>query len=161
MNKIIEIISQYSIFIVIGLIIITVLLLIMNLILLSSVNKLEKKYRKMMRGVNNKNLEEVINDNLDNIEKALEKSEMAMNECKKGCVNKIAIMRYKAFEDIGSDLSFSVAILDSFNDGVIITGIYSRHDSTTYAKPIDKGISRYDLSEEEIHVLNEAINSKN
>ena len=79
MNKIIEIISQYSIFIVIGLIIITVLLLIMNLILLSSVNKLEKKYRKMMRGVNNKNLEEVINDNLDNIEKALEKSEMAMN----------------------------------------------------------------------------------
>ena len=162
MNKIIEIISQYSIFIVIGLIIITVLLLIMNLILLSSVNKLEKKYRKMMRGVNNKNLEEVINDNLDNIEKALEKSEMAMNECKnlseemKGC-----IMRYKAFEDIGSDLSFSVAILDSFNDGVIITGIYSRHDSTTYAKPIDKGISRYDLSEEEIHVLNEAINSKN
>lgn len=80
MNKIIEIISQYSIFIVIGLIIITVLLLIMNLILLSSVNKLEKKYRKMMRGVNNKNLEEVINDNLDNIEKALEKSEMAMNE---------------------------------------------------------------------------------
>ena len=82
MNKIIEIISQYSIFIVIGLIIITVLLLIMNLILLSSVNKLEKKYRKMMRGVNNKNLEEVINDNLDNIEKALEKSEMAMNECK-------------------------------------------------------------------------------
>ena len=76
-------------------------------------------------------------------------------------LNKIAIMRYKAFEDIGSDLSFSVAILDSFNDGVIITGIYSRHDSTTYAKPIDKGISRYDLSEEEIHVLNEAINSKN
>ena len=70
MNKIIEIISQYSIFIVIGLIIITVLLLIMNLILLSSVSKLEKKYRKMMRGVNNKNLEEVINDNLDNIEKA-------------------------------------------------------------------------------------------
>ena len=71
MNKIIEIISQYSIFIVIGLIIITVLLLIMNLILLSSVNKLEKKYRKMMRGVNNKNLEEVINDNLDNIERHL------------------------------------------------------------------------------------------
>ena len=44
---------------------------------------------------------------------------------------------------------------------IIITGIYSRHDSTTYAKPIDKGISRYELSEEELHVLNEAINSKN
>ena len=120
-----------------------------------------------MRGVNNKNLEQAISDNLDNIEKALSKSQEAIEECKsiseelKGCVNKIAIMRYKAFEDVGSDLSFSIAILDSYNDGVIITGIYSRHDSTTYAKPIDKGISRYDLSEEELHVLNEAINSKN
>ena len=167
MDSIINIINQYSIFIIIGLSIITLLLFIMTMILLSSVNKLEKKYRKMMRGVNNKNLEEALNDNLDNIGKALEQSELAINEGKaiseemKGCVNKIAIMRYKAFEDVGSDLSFSVAILDSFNDGVIITGIYSRHDSTTYAKPIDKGISRYDLSEEEIHVLNEAINSKN
>ena len=120
-----------------------------------------------MRGVNNKNLEQALNVNSDNIEKALAKSQQAIDECKniseelKGCVNKVAIMRYKAFEDVGSDLSFSIAILDSYNDGVIITGIYSRHDSTTYAKPIDKGISRYDLSEEELHVLNEAISSKN
>lgn len=150
-----------------GLSVITLLLFIISIILFSSVKKLEKKYRKMMRGVNNKNLEKALNDNLDNIEKALSRSEKAINECKsisnelKGCVNKVAIMRYKAFEDVGSDLSFSIAILDSYNDGVIITGIYSRHDSTTYAKPIDKGISRYELSEEELHVLNEAINSKN
>lgn len=167
MDIIINIINEYSIFIIIGILIITFLLFIITIVLLSSVNKLEKRYRKMMRGVNNKNLEQMINENLDNIEKALSQSEMAINECKKlskdlkGCVNKVAIMRYKAFEDIGSDLSFSIAILDSYNDGVIITGIYSRHDSTTYAKPIDKGISRYDLSEEELHVLNEAINSNN
>lgn len=167
MDSIINIINEYSIFIVIGLSVITILLFIMTMILLSSVNKLEKKYRKLMRGVSNKNLEEALNENLDNIEEALKKSELAINECKnlskelKGCVNKVAIMRYKAFEDVGSDLSFSIAILDSYNDGVIITGIYARHDSTTYAKPIDKGISRYDLSEEELHVLNEAISSKN
>lgn len=166
MDSIINIINEYSIFIIIGLAIITLLLFIITMILLISVKKLEKKYRKMMRGVNNKNLEKMINDNLDNIEISLNKSQEAIDECKnvsqelKGCVNKVAIMRYKAFEDVGSDLSFSIAILDSYNDGVIITGIYSRHDSTTYAKPIDKGISRYDLSEEELHVLNEAINSK-
>ena len=167
MDSIINIINEYLIFIIIGLAIITLLLFIITMILLVSVKKLEKKYRKMMKGVNNKNLEQMLNDNLDNIEKALNKSQEAIDECKnisqelKGCVNKVAIMRYKAFEDVGSDLSFSIAILDSYNDGVIITGIYSRHDSTTYAKPIDKGISRYDLSEEELHVLNEAINSKN
>ena len=167
MDSIINIVNEYSIFIIMGLAIITLLLFIITIVLLSSVKKLEKKYRKMMRGVNNKNLEQALNDNLDNIEKALVKSQEAIDECKniseelKGCVNKVAIMRYKDFEDVGSDLSFSIAILDSYNDGVIITGIYSRHDSTTYAKPIDKGISRYDLSEEELHVLNEAINSKN
>ncbi|WP_195989106.1 DUF4446 family protein [Clostridium sp. D53t1_180928_C8] len=167
MDSIINMINEYSIFIIIGLAIITLLLFVITIVLLSSVNKLEKKYRKMMRGVNNKNLEQALNDNLDNIEKALIKSQEAIDKCQniseelKGCVNKVAIMRYKAFEDVGSDLSFSIAILDSYNDGVIITGIYSRHDSTTYAKPIDKGISRYDLSEEELHVLNEAINSKN
>ena len=55
MDSIINIINQYSIFIIIGLSIITLLLFIMTMILLSSVNKLEKKYRKMLRGVYNKN----------------------------------------------------------------------------------------------------------
>lgn len=164
MSNILNIINEYLGIIVIGLAIITLMLLITTIILLISVNKVEKKYRKMMRGMNNKNLEEVITSNLDNIELALNNSKDSLEKCEKMaedlklCVNKVAIMRYKAFEDVGSDLSFSIAILDSYNDGVIITGIYSRHDSTTYAKPIDKGISRYDLSEEELHVLNEAIN---
>ena len=74
MDSIINIINEYSIFIIIGLAIITLLLFIITMILLVSVKKLEKKYRKMMRGVNNKNLEKMINDNLDNIERALNKS---------------------------------------------------------------------------------------
>ncbi|MGL5085652.1 MAG: DUF4446 family protein [Clostridium sp.] len=163
MENIFKMISDYSTYIVIGLIIITILLFIIVLVLISSVNKVEKKYRKMMRGVNSKNIEELITSKVDSIEEALNNSEKSLKECEnvkeqlKGCVNKVAIMRYKAFEDVGSDLSFSIAILDDYNDGVLITGIYARNDSTTYAKPVDKGISRYDLSEEEIHVLNEAI----
>ena len=166
MNNLISLINQNSQFIVIGLLIVTVLLFIVVLILLSTVNKLEKKYKKLMKGTTNKNLEELINNKLDDISNAKERAELAINKCEilendiKDCVNKVAIMRYKAFEDVGSDLSFSIAILDSYNDGIILTGIYARNDSTVYAKPIDKGISRYDLSEEEKHVLNEAVNKK-
>jgi Protein of unknown function (DUF4446) len=164
MEVIINIINEYSSFIVIALIIITTLLLIVVISLLSSVNKLEKKYRKLMRGTNNKNLEELINLKLEEIDKSMEVSKEAINKYElikeeiKSCVNRVAIMRYKAFKDVGSDLSFSVAILDSYNDGIILTGLYSRQDSVTYAKPVDKGISRYELSEEEMHVLNEAMN---
>ena len=83
MDKIIELINQYSAFIIIGLALITFLLLIITIILLASVSKLKKRYRKMMRGVNNKNLEEVINLNLDNIEKAMNSSQDAINEYKR------------------------------------------------------------------------------
>ena len=164
MEDVLKIINENSPFIIVGLLIIMLLLFIIVIYLIRSINKLEKKYRRMMRGVNNKNLEELISSKLDEI--AMEFSNEALNKCDvireemKGCVNKIAIMRYKAFPDVGSDLSFSIAILDSYNDGVLITGIYSRQDSTTYAKPVDKGISRYELSEEESYVLNEAINKK-
>ncbi|MGL5152092.1 MAG: DUF4446 family protein [Clostridium sp.] len=157
-------INEYSAYIIVALVAITAILLVIILVLMSSLNKLEKRYRKMMRGANNKNIEELITENIDKIEVASANSAIAVEECKKieermkDCAQKIAIMRYKAFDDVGSDLSFSVAILDDHNDGVIISGIYGRNESTTYAKPIDKGISRYDLSEEEIHVLNEAVN---
>ena len=149
MDKILNIVNEYSIFIILGLAVITILLFLITIILMISVSKVNKRYKKMMRGSKGRNIEELINSNLDRIEEAL-----------KGCVNKVAIMRYKAFEDVGSDLSFSIALLDSHNDGIVLTGIYSRQDSTTYAKPIDKGISRYELSEEELHVLNEAMSKE-
>lgn len=163
MENVTETISELAPYILIGMSIIILLLFVLVIILFKSIGKVEDRYRRLMRGANNKNLEELIITQLDKIDESKEISERAIEECKKinnemkGCVQKIAIMRYKAFDDVGSDLSFSIAILDDYNDGVILTGIYGRQESTTYAKPIDKGISRYDLSEEEIHVLNEAV----
>ncbi|MCI6190398.1 MAG: DUF4446 family protein [Clostridium sp.] len=149
------------------LIIVIILLFILVIVLFKSLNRVERKYKKFMRGTNGKNIEELILKELENIEQANKNSQEALEECEKlttkvkGCAQKIAIIRYKAFENVGSDLSFSIAILDGNDDGVLITGIYGREESVTYAKPIDKGISRYGLSEEEKQVLNEAINNEN
>jgi hypothetical protein len=116
-----------------------------------------------MRGANNKNIEELIMSYLDKVDEAKKIAEEARNiynnvdKRVNGCLQKVSVIRYKAFDDVGSDLSFSIALLDNNKNGVILTGIYGRNDSTTYAKPIDNGISRYDLSDEEMHVLNEAI----
>lgn len=157
-------INEFSPYILCGFTVIILLLFIVVIILFKSIGKLENKYRRLMRGASGKNIEELLKSKLNEIEEISENSKKVedhirkVEERMKGCIQKVAIVRYKAFEDVGSDLSFSVALLDDNNDGVVITGIYSRQDSTTYAKPIDKGISRYDLSEEEIQVLNEAIN---
>lgn len=146
-------------YITLGLVIFVVILLIMMLALLKAISKLEKRQRKLTRGINNKNLEEIITSYLDKIDEVKEESnevrqqQEELSKTLNKCVQKVGVVRYKAFEDIGSDLSFSIALLDSNNDGVVITGIYGRNDSTVYAKPIDKGISRYDLSQEEQEVL--------
>ena len=75
------------------------------------------------------------------------------------CVQKIGLVRYSAFKDTGSDLSFTLALLNEENTGVVLNGIYSREMSNIYAKPVEKGVSTYTLSEEEKQALNKAINN--
>ena len=84
---------------------------------------------------------------------ALEENQQAMREQMKGCVQKVKLMRYNAFADTGSDLSYSLSLLDENNNGVVLSSIYGREDNRTYAKPIENGKSTYNLSEEEKKVL--------
>ena len=166
LDILINTINELIPYIIFGMIIIIILLFIMVIVLFKAVGRVEIKYKRLMKGTSNKNLEEILLERLDSVDEAKEVSEKALKECErleiklKDCIQKVAIMRYKAFENVGSDLSFSIAMLDDNNDGIILTGIYGRQESTTYAKPIDKGISRYDLSEEELYVLNEASNNQ-
>ena len=150
-----------------SILIIYILILILFFICMFSIRrnfKLEDKYRRLMRGVNNKNLEELVVGYLDKVEMTESKLEGIGNELNniddkiRKSIQKVAVLRYKAFDDVGSDLSYSIALLDLNNSGIILTGIYGRYESTAYAKPIDKGISRYELSEEEKEALNIAIN---
>lgn len=63
------------------------------------------------------------------------------------------IHRYNAFSETGSDLSFSLALLDGENNGVVLSSIYGRDESRTYAKPVLGGASTYTLTEEEEDVI--------
>lgn len=69
------------------------------------------------------------------------------------CIQKVSIIRYNAFHNVGSDQSFSIALLDREDDGVVVSGIYGRDSSTTYAKPIKAGVSEYMLTEEEENAI--------
>lgn len=69
------------------------------------------------------------------------------------------VYRYNAFSDVGSDLSFSVALLDDEQDGVVLSSIYGREESRTYAKPVERGASRYTLTGEERSVISQVASS--
>ena len=75
------------------------------------------------------------------------------------CVQKIGVVRYSAYKDSGSDLSFAVALLDEKNNGVVFNGIYSREMSNIYAKPIENGVSKYSMTAEENQALLKAMKS--
>ena len=72
------------------------------------------------------------------------------------CIQKFAILRYNAFSNVGSDLSFSIALLDNDDNGIVISSLYGRESSTTYAKPIIRGRSEYILTGEEKHAISQA-----
>lgn len=62
---------------------------------------------------------------------------------------KMGIKRYNAYGDRGADLSFSIAMLNEKEDGLVLTGLYNRDGSYVYAKPLQGGESTYTLSNEE------------
>ena len=69
------------------------------------------------------------------------------------------MIRYNAFKDTGSDLSFALALLNDANDGIILNGIYSREMSNIYAKQVRNGKCNNKLSDEENKALEIAVNS--
>jgi uncharacterized protein YlxW (UPF0749 family) len=72
-------------------------------------------------------------------------------------VQRIGLVRYDAFEDMGGHLSFSAALLDGEGDGIVITSINGRQDTRCYAKPVQAWTSRHNLSEEEEAAIQQAL----
>lgn len=72
-------------------------------------------------------------------------------------IQKSATVRFNAFPDTGSDLSFAIALLDANNNGLVLSSLYGRSESRVYAKPIKGGCSSYALSEEEKSAIARAI----
>ncbi|RJX18345.1 MAG: DUF4446 family protein [Ammonifex sp.] len=71
------------------------------------------------------------------------------------CARTPVVQRFNAFEDVGSDLSFSVAILDGEGTGFVLTSLYGREETRTYAKKVSGGTAESRLSAEEQNVIRE------
>lgn len=144
---------------------IMVILLITTILTLTKVIYLSTKYKNFMEKLGKgKNIEEDLETYMYRVGKVEQHNAEIVNQIEtigkdlETCIKKVGIVRYSAFQDTGSDLSFTLALLDEKNDGVILNGIYSREMSNIYAKPIEKGKSTYTLSEEETQAIKKAIN---
>ena len=142
------------------LILVLLILVVYTMVRLSS---MRARYREMMRGTQADDLEGMLVGHIHEVEqiaatnaRILEENELIRQFIRKSVV-RVASVRFRAFEDMGGDLSYAVALLDANNDGVIFSSIFAREDSRSYIKPIKDGSSEYPLTDEEKGVLREAM----
>lgn len=137
-------------------------ILIVSLYNMYKINKMTYKYNRFIRGFTNANIEDSLERFISRVEEVYQKGLEVENHCNEidrnllKCFQKLGVVRYNAFDDIGSDLSFAIALLDANDNGFVVNGIYSRESSVTYAKPIEKGSSKYTLSAEELQAIDVA-----
>ncbi|HTD33782.1 MAG TPA: DUF4446 family protein [Candidatus Elarobacter sp.] len=80
----------------------------------------------------------------------------ALEKIARSEVPRIGFVRYNAFSDVGSDLSYALALLNRDGDGVVLSSIYSREDTRTYGKAVAAFKPAQDPSEEELAAIAKA-----
>lgn len=165
MSNIVEFLKTDTFLIILFIIsILSIILLVFNYLKL---NRIKRDYSEFMKKLGNgKDIEESLKNYIERVQKVEDLNKEIIQYCERldktvdTCIQKVGIVRYNAFKDVGSNLSFTLALLDNNNNGVVLNGIYSRDNSNIYSKPVKDGKSEYVLSEEEKEAIEKAVNSK-
>ncbi len=139
------------------------LLLIFVIVLSVNLGRLSKKYKKFMGGKNAKSLEkDIMGLYEDNklIKTSMEKNRKDIENLYRklaGSFQKMGLVKYDAFNQMGGQLSFSLALLDENDNGFIINSVHSAEGCYSYTKEIKNGLCDISLSDEEKKALDMAM----
>lgn len=153
-------------YIIIGLAVLVLILLILWIVNIVQIKSLKKNYKIFMTGKNAKSLEDSIIKRLNEVEHLLdanaenEKNIKALFHNMQFAYQKVGLVKYDAFHEMGGKLSFSLALLNETNDGFVLNAVHSREGCYTYIKEIIGGNSVLVLAEEEQEALDMAKNSR-
>ena len=139
-------------------------LLFWNIYLHYYLSKIKKRTRSFFASSEGKDLEGIIykqikktNEVDGEIKKIIEDNKRIKNDLAK-CVQKVGVVRFNPFGDVGGNQSFVIALLDNSLSGVIIQSLYSREGVRVYSKQIKEGKSEYTLGKEEEEAIRLANN---
>jgi hypothetical protein len=124
--------------------------------------KTEKRLKRFFVGKKAKDLEDtitILENDITKLKQAKEKAEKEIsliNQKLKKSIRGLETIRFNPFPDQGSNQSFAIGILNEEEDGVVLSSLYSRERMSIFAKPIKKGKSDYELTEEEKEALKKA-----
>lgn len=161
-----SILGEYIVVVAAAGVLVIFILLIMNIVSLVKINKMKKKYNSFMKGSDGTTLEETIISRFRQVDDLKVKQELQEKDISALKANilktyqKFGLVKYDAFNEMGGQLSFSLAMLDKNNNGFLLNTVHNREGSYTYVKEIFDGKSDINLSEEEERALDKAINTK-
>lgn len=162
-SKILGAIGIDPAFIFLFLFILIIVLFVLNVNVTMKYNRLRNSYQTFMRGKDGKTLEESMKEKFAEVESILKitkQNRLDIRDISRKIekdYQKLGIVKYDAFNEMGGKLSFALAMLDSKNNGWIINAMHSREGCYTYVKEIVKGESFVELAEEEAEALDKAI----
>jgi len=149
--------------IIIAMLVLIVILFVMVINANMKYTRLKSSYNSFMRGKDGRTLEDSIFERfeeLDNLTSSTLKNRQAIRKINEEIMSnfqKVGILKYDAFQEMGGKLSFALTLLDGNNSGYIINSMHSREGCYNYIKEIVKGESYIELSEEEAESLDRAI----
>ena len=158
-------IDPFYLFIVVFILLIA--LIVEFALLYQKYNKLQKSYNVFMQGKNGKTLEKRFFKKFKELKEVRELAESNEKNIKniykmmEGHYQKVGIVKYDAFHEMGGNLSFVLTMLDENDNGWIFNAMHSREGCYTYIKEIVKGESYIELAEEESKCLEKAIYQEN
>ena len=150
-------------YILLALVILTIVLIILNIVSLVKISNLKKRLRKFMKGKDARSLEKEIialhedNKFLKNSADTNKKDIRDLNKRFAKAFQKIGIVKYDAYQQMGGLLSFSLALLDEDNNGLILNSVHSTEGCYTYTKEVVYGECKLELSNEEKVALDQAM----
>lgn len=153
-------------YIIIGLAAVTILLFILYIVNIVQMSKMKKNYRIFMEGKDAKSLEETLVKRLDQVDELITANKTNQRNIQqlfnnmKFTFQKVGLVKYDAFNEMGGKLSFSLALLNETDDGFVLNAVHSREGCYTYIKEIVAGNSIIVLAEEEQEALNMAKETK-
>lgn len=143
-----------------------IILLVLLVFLLIRYNQLNVSYQMFMKGRKAESLEEEIGalfDDISNLKTSTEKNRKdirKMIENLRECYQRVGIVKYDAFKEMGGKLSFSVALLNDNETGFIINSIHSSEGCYVYTKEIVNGECAISLGDEEKKALTLALSAE-
>ncbi|MDR3600187.1 MAG: DUF4446 family protein [Desulfosporosinus sp.] len=146
-----------------GLSVVIVITLLTTIYLFRRMKHFEASYLPLQTFMSGHQLEPLLQDwiqKVSGLDQELKDYNMRITQIEaklRAGVDRAELLRFRAFDNVGSDLSFALALLNQEGDGVVLSAIHSREESRVYAKPVNKGQSSYSLSTEENDVIAKAM----